>query len=331
MNAVQGFAVTSAGRNLFAKLASTARPLNFSRAVFGTGKMPEGSAETDLLTMTALVEPLAEGTYTTPVYKNDTVSMVLEFRSDLNGGLEKTVWLNEFGLFASDPDGGEVLVCYGNLGDCPDSVLAFRDGANTVRDYPITLIIGAVPDVHISAPAGAFLTSEDANNLIEACLSRAVGFSVISFEIPADGWKSDSERNGFYADVDNGVVKAAHFPFATLAYESLSAAGNCGFMPVVNALDGKLRFYAQIKPDSAISGTCCLFSEGVGGGSGGNSSGGPMAIATAATLGGVKIGNGISVTSDGTISVNPDKVMTDEDLADENEVAQSVAEILNGD
>ncbi len=326
MNAVQGFAVTSAGRNLFAKLTATARPLNFSRVVFGTGKLPEGSVETDLLTMTALVEPLAEGTYTTPIYKNDTVSMVLEFRSDLNGGLTKTVWLNEFGLFAADPDGEEVLVCYGNLGDCPDSVLAFRDGANTVRDYPVTLIIGAVPDVQLSAPAGAFLTSEDASSLIEDCLSRAVGMKVVQFVIPTNSWEHDPD--GFYADVDNNSIKATHFPFATLAYESMSVAAACGFRPVVNALDGKLRFYSQLKPDSEISGTCCLFSEGAGGGTSGSS---PMAIATATTLGGVKVGNGISVTSDGTISVNPEKVMTDEDLVDENEVAQSVANILNGD
>ena len=119
---LQGFAVTSGGRNLFAKLTAQSRPVEFTRVMFGTGKLPDTA---DIFNITELVKPLAEGTYTTPTYKDDTVSMILQFRSDLNGGLEETVWLNEYGLYAKDPDGGQVLVCYGNLGDCPDSVLAF--------------------------------------------------------------------------------------------------------------------------------------------------------------------------------------------------------------
>ncbi len=160
---LQGFAVTAAGRNLFAKLTARSEPVEFTRVMFGTGKLDDNA---DIFSMTELVSPLAEGTYTTPEYKDDTVSMILEFRSDLNGGLIETVWLNEYGLYASDPDGGEVLVCYGNLGDCPDSVLAFKNGQCTVRDYPISIVIGAVSDVSIDFPAAAFVTWEGLNELI---------------------------------------------------------------------------------------------------------------------------------------------------------------------
>ena len=160
---LQGFAVTAAGRNLFAKLTARSEPVEFTRVMFGTGKLADNA---DIFNVTELVTPLAEGTSTTPEYKDDTVSMILEFRSDLNGGLTETVWLNEYGLYASDPDGGEVLVCYGNLGDCPDSVLAFKNGQCTVRDYPISIVIGAVSDVSIDFPAAAFVTWEGLNELI---------------------------------------------------------------------------------------------------------------------------------------------------------------------
>lgn len=158
---LQGFAVTAAGRNLFAKLTARSEPAEFTRVMFGTGKLADNE---DIFNVTELVAPLAEGTSTTPEYKDDTVSMILEFRSDLNGGLTETVWLNEYGLYVSDPDGGEVLVCYGNLGDCPDSVLAFKDGQCTVRDYPISIVIGAVSDVSIDFPAAAFVTWEELKN-----------------------------------------------------------------------------------------------------------------------------------------------------------------------
>lgn len=160
---LQGFAVTAAGRNLFAKLTARSEPVEFTRVMFGTGKLADNA---DIFNVTELVSPLAEGTGTTPEYKDDTVSMILEFRSDLNGGLTETVWLNEYGLYASDPDGGEVLVCYGNLGDCPDSVLAFKNGQCTVRDYPISIVIGAISDVSIDFPAAAFVTWEGLNELI---------------------------------------------------------------------------------------------------------------------------------------------------------------------
>lgn len=48
--------------------------------------------------------------------------MVLQFRSDLNGGLQQSTWLYEFGVFLVDPDGEEVMALYGTLGDyhhCP--------------------------------------------------------------------------------------------------------------------------------------------------------------------------------------------------------------------
>ncbi len=54
-----------------------------------------------------------------------------------------------------------------------------------------------------------------------------------------------------------------------------------------------------------------------------------LPAATTTRLGGVKVGNGLNVAPDGTLSVNQEQVMTDADLVDEAEVAQDVANILN--
>lgn len=171
----QGFVVTAAGRLLFAKLVATSQPVKFTRVMCGTGKLAD---DADMFALTDLVSPITEGTSTPPIYDNDTVSMILQFRSDLNGGLTDTIWLNEYGVFAEDPDGGEVLVCYGNLGDCPDSLLAYKNGCCSVRDYPITVVIGSVTDVTVQYPAAAFVTAEDVEQIIDSSISRKPKFFI---------------------------------------------------------------------------------------------------------------------------------------------------------
>ena len=117
MSVSPAFVVTAAGRNLFAKLAATQQPIEIAQIMFGTGKVPDGTTAEELMDRTDLVAPLAPGTSTTPVYNGNILSMVLQFRSDLNGGLQQTTWLYEFGVFLVDPDGEEVMALYGSLGD----------------------------------------------------------------------------------------------------------------------------------------------------------------------------------------------------------------------
>ena len=99
-------------------------------------------------------------------------------------------------------------------------------------------------------------------------------------------------------------------------------------------MDGTLRLYAKSAPTADMVATLTLLCAASGTVSGGTTTGGgsySLPAATATRLGGVKVGDGLNVGPDGTLSVNPNKVMTDEDLADEGEVAESVANILNGD
>lgn len=318
------FVVTSAGRNLFAKLAAKGLPLEITRVMFGTGKMPEGSTAKDMMDMTDLVEPLAPGTSTTPVFDGDTVSFVAEFRSDLNGGLAETVWLNEFGIFGNDPDLGEVQFGYATLGDYPDSVRAYKDGRITVRDYPVSITIGAASDVTIAFSASAFITSADAQRLIAASLNGMVGLAAFDFVIPVDAWTKDEDAADsyvYYADVADDLVSLSHYPDATLDKNSLDVARACGMATTADTPEaGKVRFYSQEAPTAEISGTCKLWTKGTNNSSGGEGGGTyELPIASASNLGAVKIGEGIDVAADGTISskgeVSPEHLATEEDTS----------------
>ena len=101
-----GFVVTDSGRELIAKLVA-GQQLPISKIMVGSGTIPD---DVKPATMTALVEPVAAGTSTAPVYDGASVRMIVEYRSDLNGGLDHGFWLREFGVFAFDPDKGEVLI-----------------------------------------------------------------------------------------------------------------------------------------------------------------------------------------------------------------------------
>ena len=133
-----GFTVTDQGRALIAKLVA-GKTLSLSRIMVGSGACPD---ETNPKTLTDLVAPVAAATSTVPTYDGASVKMIVEYRSDLNGGLDEGFWLNEFGIYAYDPDEGEVLIYYGCLGNYPQWVSAASSTGVDVRRYPVCIDIG---------------------------------------------------------------------------------------------------------------------------------------------------------------------------------------------
>ena len=108
-----------------------------------------------------LVEPVAAATSNEPMYDGDTVHMTVEYRSDLNGGLDHGFWIREFGVFARDLDGEEVLLYYGTLGDYPQWVSAYSKNGIDTRRFPISITVGEGAVVVIDYSPEAFMTAED--------------------------------------------------------------------------------------------------------------------------------------------------------------------------
>lgn len=152
-----GFVVTDDGRELIAKLVA-GQQLPISKIMVGAGTVPDDVKPTS---MKALAEPVAAGTSTTPVYEGASVRMIVEYRSDLNGGLDHGFWLREFGVFAYDPDKGEVLIYYGTLGDYPQYVSAASATGVDVRRFPVCIVIGEGLGVTVDYQCEAWMTAED--------------------------------------------------------------------------------------------------------------------------------------------------------------------------
>ena len=153
-----GCTTTRRGRALIAKILAEKMPLTLTRTMVGSGSCPEGLFPGELQD---LVEPVAAATSNEPVYDGDTVHMTVEYRSDLNGGLDHGFWITEFGVFARDLDGEEVLLYYGTLGDYPQWVSAYSNTGVDTRRFPISITVGEGATVIIDYSPEAFMTSDD--------------------------------------------------------------------------------------------------------------------------------------------------------------------------
>lgn len=323
-----GGTVTVAGRNLITSLMA-GKTIEFTRVVVGSGAMPEGVEPIDMVT---LVTPVAEGVSSVPTVENGVLSMVIEYRNDLNGGLQEGFWLREFGVYAKTEDTEEILLYYATLGDSPQPVNAYKDNRIDIRRYPISIALELDVDVQITYNPGAFITSAEAEELVRTMVREAtsgVGAAIIKvITIPHDNWiwrEENPDEQGdlgedrycFYADVPVDGATEDHFPVVALHKAALMAANKAGLCPTAQTLAGVVRFWAEEYPDADMTATIALVSHGTGTG-GGDGTTYVLPIATATRLGGVKIGKGISVEEDGTIhasssGITPDDMATTED------------------
>ncbi len=142
--------------------------------------------------------------------------------------------------------------------------------------------------------------------------------------IPAEGWIQDGE-SGYTMEVEAPLVTERHIPLVALDRESRETAGRCKLDAGAETLEGKVRFWAGKLPEKAMTGTLVLLLQGELG------TGVALWPATGDKVGGVKVGEGLKVDQDGTLSVDKASVMTAEDLADEEEVQKEVSDILNAE
>ena len=152
-----GFTITSSGWQLLTGLLA-GEILKISKIIVGSGKITEDKNPAEL---TTLISPVAEATSTKPILKNRTVSFIVEYRSDLNGGLDEGFWLNEYGIYALDHNNEEILLYYATLGDYPQYVRAYQNGSIDIRRYPVSISLSSDNDVELVLPALAFMTAED--------------------------------------------------------------------------------------------------------------------------------------------------------------------------
>lgn len=191
-----GCTITRRGRNLITKIMAEKMPLTLTRTMVGSGICPEGMFPGDL---EDLVEPVAAATSNEPMYDEDTVHMTIEYRSDLNGGLDHGFWIREFGVYAKDLDGEEVLLYYGTLGDYPQWVSAYSKNGVDTRRFPISITVGEGATVIIDYSPEAFMTAEDVK---EYCTVVMLPQFLVEAQKLIDAHNADTEAHPFLQNLN---------------------------------------------------------------------------------------------------------------------------------
>lgn len=153
-----GFVITESGNALLASMVA-GQTLTITKAVVGEGTAENPDAARKL---TDLITPGPVATSTKPTVDGNSVNMIVEYRSDLNGGLLEGFWIGEFGIFGKVGAGEETLIGYGSLGDARQYVSAYVEGtAPDVRRYPVSITVTTGVQVDVNYPAEAWMTADD--------------------------------------------------------------------------------------------------------------------------------------------------------------------------
>ena len=154
-----GFVITEAGNQMLAKMVA-GDTLELSGVFMDLGTVEDKETARQLI---APLEPGPAGTSTVPTVKGNQVGMIVQFRSDLDGGLKEDKWIGGFGVYAEDPDTGDpVMIYYASLGHQRQPIAAYVEGtAPDVRNFPISIRVTSGVDATLTYPAGAWMTAED--------------------------------------------------------------------------------------------------------------------------------------------------------------------------
>lgn len=235
-----------------------------------------------------------------------------------NNGLQQGYTLHQIGIYAKldDSDSDALAVIFQD--DHGFEIQPEAAMNNFLMEFFGVLAISNTAQIYLTADPNAIATEAWVRKLLAE--QGSSGTIIKDITIPADGWdwqrESDDEEmlgmDDFRWVVDVAVddVTEDMFPSVALHKAALEVAKRAGLCPTVQANAGVLRFWARNAPEADMAATVALVSPS--GASGGGSSSYVLPVATATRLGGVKIGSGVSVSADGTISASTSGITQDE-------------------
>lgn len=195
-----GFVITEAGNNLLAKMVAGEK-LTITKVVMDKGTATDAEAARKL---TAPIDPGPKGTSTVPTVEGNAVNLVVEYRSDLDGGLQAGFWIGGFAIYGKTDAAAETMIAYGSLGDAKQYVSAYVEGTATdVRRYPVSITVTAGVEVEVSYPAEAWMTAEDVAELFNQTLKPALEAGLD--DLIDDHNKDPNAHNGAIKDKQDAI------------------------------------------------------------------------------------------------------------------------------
>lgn len=215
MAAFPKMTLTNVGQALQTKVLAGAE-LTFTRIALGDGKL-NGQPISPL---TALIHQTASVSVDTVVVINDDTCQASGFFT--NKDISTGFWWREFGIFAQDPDVGEILYGYTNAGDAGDYIPPVQD--TRIEKYIFCSIAVAnaetvnitipssdtfIPLAQKGAPGGVATLGADGK--IPAVQIPSVSAQTVTYDNSTSGMRSTNVQEAvdeLKADIDNAAATA---------------------------------------------------------------------------------------------------------------------------
>jgi hypothetical protein len=229
--------ITTAGVSLIAK-SIAGEQIIFTRIAIGDGSLPTGS---DPAEMPALINQITSMPITKcKVSGPDSVVVGAVFD---NAATQTGFYYRELGLYAQDPDVGEILYCYGNAGQYSEYIPATTDGS-VEKSIDIITYIGGATDVTAVIASGIYATQADLQDAIEAAGSTApsnaipamdgssgspgssIEFSRGDHKHPSDTSRAALVHTHAATDITTGTMAVARLPSASTAQSGIVQLSN---------------------------------------------------------------------------------------------------------
>lgn len=296
------------GVALIGKVLAGRCGMKYTRAAVGNGVIPEDETPKTMSGPAGYVMDAKIAAVTNPIDGECQVTVQIK-SDDVATGFYATCIV----LFAEDPDAGEVPYTYLSLENEPEWIRPASSIVGKLATFDLIAAVGDIDAVSAIIDPEAIATVGRVEQMLsdhnaDPNAHGGIGSAVIKeIVIPTAGWvKSEDDC---YVDVLMDEARDDLYPAVSLHNDSLAVAKTAGFSPSVLALSGALRFWAAEIPASDLNATVALLYGSGGAGGGGGI--GVLPIATRLTLGGVKIGDGVNVSSDGTISTDDAAIIND--------------------
>lgn len=264
--------ITGKGQALLAKAVSGTGNVEFTKVCSSDTVYPIGELEA----LTGL-ENIVQTSLISKIERTNEVAVKVEAAFS-NTELTAGYYMRALGLYATDPDDGEILyaVTAETSGNC---YMPPYNGV-TVSGAFITLIttIGNSENVELEVNPAAVATIGDLKSIrqdiaeLQAAANHG-GVSSASIVIPSTAAVWNQSADGGYVDIPVEGVTASMIPIVSVAESDSGTASKCGLSSKVETLDGAVRFRAKRTPETDITAelTLLVTSGSISGGLSGDS------------------------------------------------------------
>ena len=148
--------ITKAGLDLYSKIQTGSTPLTITRVAVGDGTY----SEQEILSgeMTALKSPVKIDTSIEYIRATGNGEAILSIGLSAS---ERAFYLREIGVYASDPDVGEILYSYCSFGNTADYIESYNGLYSVFQRADIYIKIGNATDIRVDITDRAYATPEE--------------------------------------------------------------------------------------------------------------------------------------------------------------------------